>query len=728
MTNSVFAQTCGLNANWEGSACQCRAGYERVGNLCSPCVAGRFKSASGNITTCQLCPAGQYQGSAGQASCINCAQGSYASATGSGECLPCPTGQYADALGSTKCTLCPAGTSSDTLSATSRSQCRDCGLNRYSSDGDSSCRACGVGATTAGSLSSAVCFCPANMYGNPYTSCLNCPANTVKQQTSSLTTSADCSASASCPPGRYGPVGACLNCPADTYKEVFTFTDTTKEAACLSCPQNSNTNGFTGSANKSSCVCSAGFYGTGWDRCDPCPSGTFKNAAGDGASDQVCKSCSGGSTTNGVVGSTSCSFCLPGFFRSGSSCERCPPNRYQDQVNSLPSCKQLKDNAAILNNGTSWGCIEGYGFNVASDSCVACPIGTAKEGINTNPCVSCGAGRTSAMVGSSKCDFCQKGYYLKGSICTQCPRGTYLGTFSIAPKCISCPEGSTTALDGADSCSICLAGYEMDEKQVCTKCAEGFEKLSDGDGKCTAKSANNTSSGKNSDDKTVLIGAIAGGVVALGATVGFAVIAVRRTRQRKREMEKEKMDQKIEMHRMATLRRQASMPGLGQHTMSQAGLFNPVSQMSLSANALNASGMGMVTIPPGMFTNTPQPFMNQFTQSRPNMSRSGSMHQINPMAMGMFTQSAPPMPQLPNMYTQSAPPMPQMNAMGMYTQSAPPMPQMNGMGMYTQGQQMPTQLPPMPQFAPMMMGQTQMDPSNMKTLSRSQMFQQQQYQ
>ena len=53
------------------SACTCDAGYEPVGGVCTQCQPGKFKAAGGNAE-CAECSAGTYQSDAGQVQCEAC--------------------------------------------------------------------------------------------------------------------------------------------------------------------------------------------------------------------------------------------------------------------------------------------------------------------------------------------------------------------------------------------------------------------------------------------------------------------------------------------------------------------------------------------------------------------------------------------------------------------------------------------------------------------------------
>lgn len=76
------------------------------------CAAGHFSLRNG---TCEMCPVGKYNPSAGGV-CLSA-------------CQICPDGKYSDTAGSTECTPCPPGTFDDvSIYPSNSSSCVDCSL------------------------------------------------------------------------------------------------------------------------------------------------------------------------------------------------------------------------------------------------------------------------------------------------------------------------------------------------------------------------------------------------------------------------------------------------------------------------------------------------------------------------------------------------------------------------------------------------------------------------
>ena len=124
---------CPSNSNWDlgTSLCPCNAGF--TGSACTACVAGKYKTDTGDGTctecpansysvtvasiTCTDCPAGHYspvasisaeacQCNAGYtgSACTACVAGKYKSSTGSsGACAACDAGKFAESAGAAVC-------------------------------------------------------------------------------------------------------------------------------------------------------------------------------------------------------------------------------------------------------------------------------------------------------------------------------------------------------------------------------------------------------------------------------------------------------------------------------------------------------------------------------------------------------------------------------------------------------------------------------------------------
>lgn len=109
------------------------------GIVCFPTPPGTYVDTDG-ATSPVPCPAGYYQPSPGQTSCIAASPGSYVWQPGQPFSIPCPAGTYQPAAGATTCipapigsyvsqagaqsaTTCPAGTTTRATQSTSLSDC-----------------------------------------------------------------------------------------------------------------------------------------------------------------------------------------------------------------------------------------------------------------------------------------------------------------------------------------------------------------------------------------------------------------------------------------------------------------------------------------------------------------------------------------------------------------------------------------------------------------------------
>ncbi len=194
----------------------------------------------------------------------------------------------------------------------------------------------------------------------------------------------------SCPVGSF--------CPVDDYQNQLcapgSYSDTIGASTCKLCPSGTY-NPRTGSSSYSDCdPCVAGTYNSleGQTKCVPCPKNTY-NSYSESISEDACLACASGYTS--TEGASECSPCSPGFYRESdqTSCTPCDAGKYSSS----------------------------YGAT-SSDSCQACPLGSA------NP-----------YVGQSSCSLCQPGLF---------------GNETGLSYCFSCPS-STFSVAGAVTCDTC---------------------------------------------------------------------------------------------------------------------------------------------------------------------------------------------------------------------------------------------------------------------------------
>ncbi len=176
------------------SACTlCGAGYYTVNatgaSVCSGCAAGKYND--GTLTTCAVCAAGRYIGTANATECTPAPAGSYVNATGATSASLCTAGTFAADTGSGVCTDCTGAT----ISAAGATVCAPCPLG-YDSLDHVSCGVCGTGSSSSGVLGQSCSACAGGTYG-PATAnavCLPCPVGTFSPVAGGASTCTNCSA------------------------------------------------------------------------------------------------------------------------------------------------------------------------------------------------------------------------------------------------------------------------------------------------------------------------------------------------------------------------------------------------------------------------------------------------------------------------------------------------------------------------------------------------------
>lgn len=148
--NSVAPSPAGLNA------CLCVQGYERTGDSCRQCVAGKVKAGDSNTVLCTFCEKNKYQHATAQSSCHDCpASSTTEEATGSTSVEAClcnagfePAGDGCTACsegffcpGSDAKTQCPGPNGIAPPGSTSRDAC-ECPAGTYMTADEASCDQC----------------------------------------------------------------------------------------------------------------------------------------------------------------------------------------------------------------------------------------------------------------------------------------------------------------------------------------------------------------------------------------------------------------------------------------------------------------------------------------------------------------------------------------------------------------------------------------------------------
>ncbi len=214
-----------------------------------------------------------------------------------------------------------------------------------------------------------------------------------------------------------------------------------------------------------------------YERCSPCPAGSFSNATGSGA----CEMCPAGTFSN-TTGATACTPAPAGAFTrfkgavkpdpapqgyfarsSGqSSLETCPPGTWPPQ-SGLTACAPCPRGFKST-PGAAFPCVTVWGaYDKISEQ--LCPVG--------NSCTSCAA---PGFRGDSP----------PSDVCRQCEAGTYSTGANISDSCVDCPANTYSSGAGASVCLSCGVGYmSLPRSSKCTlsTCGAGLYMVAS-TGKC----------------------------------------------------------------------------------------------------------------------------------------------------------------------------------------------------------------------------------------------------
>ena len=354
------------------------------------------------------CPAGTYQDTAGQYSCITCPPGYYCPInTASYVSNLCPIGYYCPS-GTTYGTQypCPVGTFNPLQGQQIIGACQACSPGYYcNTQGASAVTGSCAGGFYCGSSSTLARPITIAQGGGQCTKGYYCPAGS--------------SSAILCDPGSY--------CPNDQ----------------MSAPAGN---------------CYAGYY---------CSSGASSPNPTDGTTGNICPAqyyCPAGSSSpiqcntgyylpyTGASSSSECLTCIPGYYCDGDSVtpvKNCPEGYYCSGGDTSPTHE----------------CNRGYMCPQNSAEPILCPAGTYQSDSLQGTCNNCNPGYYCAL-GSYTQTLCPKGYYCptntQYSYQYPCPVGTYnsnIGMTSLS-NCIACGKGNYCATQGADSyTNLCSQGY-----------------------------------------------------------------------------------------------------------------------------------------------------------------------------------------------------------------------------------------------------------------------------
>lgn len=450
----------------QANGCRC---YSRAALTFTPVGVGwRFCTRVG---TCSPCVAGKYKIASGDAACSNSLAGQYSTAVGatSDVCQGCPTNTHAPEASNQEidCT-CNAG-----WTGPHGEMCTECIAGSYkTSSGNADCDNCPENSDSpAGSTASTACTCDAGWTGpngGTCTECVegkyksgggnangdSCPTNSDSPAGSNSVTTCTCNAGSSGPAGG----GTCTECVAGKYKAVarteacnncgmgkysVTIGAITSTTCANTCPAQSTSP--IASGHITHCSCNQGYYGANGDICSSCSGGTFKSTQGISS----CLSCPSDSDSSGAsVDVTGCE-CNQGYLgANGDTCSPCPTGTY-------------KTEKGVAN-------------------CVNCPSGTYSTTLaatSTAMCLACPPGSTSPEQSTTEVDcVCDPGFSgPDGGLCSICDCGKYKQGSGEA-TCLNCPDeggdkqtsppGSTSS----DVCSLsCAAGSFEPDRGPCTR-------------------------------------------------------------------------------------------------------------------------------------------------------------------------------------------------------------------------------------------------------------------
>ncbi|KAK3591334.1 hypothetical protein CHS0354_028441 [Potamilus streckersoni] len=369
----------------------CQSGYERVPNNatgCQACQQGFYKDNNlGIYSTCTQCPANFTTNrtaavSSAECNIRMCPVGYYINQIN--QCAICPKGTYQDKLFQTLCVSCGPGQTTDSAGSDSITDCyqvlcppgqhylngicQPCEIGYYKSGTNADrCQPCSVGfiTLTRGSISSTDCSIPACLAGQylltstSILECRSCPFGTYQNATwqreckpcqAGYTTVNMGSVNADacvveCLDGqeRNNVTGLCFSCPIGTYRKVGL------NPKCMICPSGLLTS-TTGSITDAECVlspCKKGYrYLLQTQVCEICPRGMYQPDDGK------------------------------------FTCNDCPVDRYYTTREGATSATECRS-----------PCLAGQGFNLNTQLCYDCPVGSYQPNVSSFKCIECPTGR-----------------------------------------------------------------------------------------------------------------------------------------------------------------------------------------------------------------------------------------------------------------------------------------------------------------------------------------------
>lgn len=509
-----------LAGNGALNGCKCNLGYTGPdGAVCSACVAGSYKTATGSalcatcdtgkfstdvartdVATCQTCPSNSntvggghdapgdctcnagYTGADG-VWCDACVRGKFKSITGSSACLSCAANKYSTVLGSVggTCEDCPTNTNAPEASS-SPAACT-CNAGSTGGGGTTACTLCVAGTFKVATGPAACSICPADWYstlvGATSDMCEQCPENSMAPPGSDEKNDCVCKPGftgsnggpcVACPPGKFKTVqgsAACSDCPSHTYSTLTAKTDST----CSSCPTNAVTL-QTGSNVATQCVCNLGYTGPNGGACTACVAGKFKDATGSAD----CTLC-GANKYQPMSTQTSITSCLSCPFANLESPEGSP---------ALTDC-QCSPGYFSLSGENGQACTQCFSGRFkplkGPQVCTLCQNGTFSPALGASSSATCQTchDNTESWMGSgsrAQCH-CVAGFYTENmgqesATCVSCGVGTYNSVLN-ANACSKCGPGTYSnqlTATSRETCLICSDGYSAEGQSQCDRCPD----------------------------------------------------------------------------------------------------------------------------------------------------------------------------------------------------------------------------------------------------------------
>jgi len=307
VTNAAIVGT-GWSARWHISGsipCVCPASSYLSNGACNVCPPNSFTPLAGSTTIAAcICNAGSNGPNGGP--CVQCLAGSYKSVTGNIACERCPPNSLSP-VGSTAITACVCNTGWNGANGATCVQCQagtylsgtaclDCPANSISPVSSTAIADCVCKAGSSGRNGGPCVPCQSNTYksdtGNSL--CLECPANSFSVAIGATNIFA-CACNAGSIRANGGPCVLCL---------AVTFNALTGKSNCETCPPHSSAVAVAGTTSNVF-VCNAGSRGPNGGPCLLCSVGTYNALAGK----TECMACRENSFSY-AVGSTTSNECV----------------------------------------------------------------------------------------------------------------------------------------------------------------------------------------------------------------------------------------------------------------------------------------------------------------------------------------------------------------------------------------------------------------------------------